>query len=345
LLDVQWNVGRTGIVTPVAMLKPVRVSGVEVRKATLHNEEEIKRKGFKIGDKVIVRRAGEVIPEVVKPLVEARDGNEKEIVPPKNCPVCGSELVKEGEVFIRCPNVSCPAVLKESIIHFASRGAMDIDGLGEKLIEQFINNGLINDPADLYLLKKENLLTLERMGDKLASNILDSIERSKKTTLPRFIYALGIRNVGEHTAELLAEHFSTLENLMDASLEELTSIREIGPVVAKSIRDYFDSPANKKLISKLLLCGINYEPVKKEEKTALPLSGKGFVFTGTLNSFTREEAERIVVELGGKVLSSVSSKTDYLVVGSEPGSKLEKARKLGVKTINEDEFLRLIGRK
>lgn len=345
LLDVQWNVGRTGAVTPVAILKPVRVSGVEVRKATLHNEEEIKRKGLLIGDKVIVRRAGEVIPEVVKPLIEQRKGDEKEIPTPRNCPVCGSELVRDGEVLIRCPNVSCPAVIEESIIHFASRGAMDIEGLGNKLIVQLIKAGLVKDPADLYLLRKDDLLKLERMGDKLATNILEAIEKSKKTTLPRLIYALGIRNVGEHTAELLAEHFGSLENLMNASIEELMSIREIGPIVARSIREYFDSQANRKLIEKLLSVKIEYEPIKKEVKKGLPLEGKSFVFTGTLNSFTREEAERIVIELGGKVSSSVSSKTDFLVVGSEPGSKLEKARKLGVKTINEEEFLKLTGRK
>jgi len=345
LEDVVWNVGRTGAVTPVAILKPVRVSGVEVKRATLHNEEEIRRKGLKIGDRVIVRRAGEVIPEVVKPLVDQRNGTEKEIVAPKNCPICGSELVHEGgEVALRCPNVSCPAVIRESLIHFASRSAMDIEGLGEKIIDQLLALKIVSDPADLYRLKKEDLMKMERMGDKLASNLINAIEKSKKTTLSRLIYALGIRNVGEHTAEILAEHFGTLDKLMEATEEELYKIYEIGPVVAKSIRDYFSNSKNRELINKLLSAGVSYEPVLKKEKEGLPLAGKSFIFTGTLSRFTRDEASRIVEELGGKVVSSVSSKTDYIVVGADPGSKLEKAKKLGVKIINESEFLSLIGK-
>jgi DNA ligase (NAD+) len=321
----------------------VEVSGVTVSRATLHNEDEIRRKDIRIGDWVVVRRAGEVIPEVVKSIPERRTGKEKVFKMPDRCPVCGGPVVRPpGEVIHRCENVSCPARIKESIRHFASRRAADIQGLGEKLVDQLVDKGLVKRISDIYRLKKEQLVALERMGEKSAQNLLDQIERSKGMSLARLIYALGIRYVGEHLAEVLAQHFRSIDELAEASYEELVAIPEIGPRIAQSIVDFFRNEDNRKLIEELKAAGIDprSEPPTGE---GAPLSGKTFVFTGRLSSFTREEARRLVESLGGRVASSVSRRVDYLVVGEDPGSKLERARQLGIPTLNEEEFKKLVG--
>ncbi len=338
ILDIIVQVGRTGTLTPVAILKPVRIGGAEVSRATLHNQDEIERKDIRIGDWVFVERAGDVIPEVVKVIKERRTGKEKPFRMPDKCPVCGAPVVKEG-AFHRCIGLSCPAQLKARLRHFASKRAMDIEGLGPKLIDQLVDKNLVKDPADLYTIPKEVWASLENMGDKSAENILNALEKSKDIELHRFIYALGIRHVGEHLSRVLAERFKKLENLYDVTEEELLQVPEIGPEVAKSIVEFFRSPENRKVIEKLLKNGIKPRPVSEEEK---PLSGKVFVFTGALSSMTREEAKRLVEERGGKVASSVSRKVDYVVVGESPGSKLDKAKKLGIKTMNEEEFLKLV---
>ena len=342
LLDIVNQVGRTGQITPVAILSPVSIAGVIVKRASLHNEFELLEKDIRIGDTVVVRRAGDVIPEVVRPMKEMRTGDEKRYIEPETCPVCKSSLVREeGGRVVRCPNISCPAQVIESIIHFASKAGMDIEGLGDKLIAKLIEEKLIQDPADIYYLKLEQLLPLERMGEKLASNIISAIERSKKTTLPKLLYALGIRNVGEHIAEVLSNHFRTMDNIKNATIEELTSILEIGPTIAESIYNFFHNEKNLHLLDKLFAAGVEYEPVTTEEKPQ-PLAGKTFVFTGALSSLTRSEAEAMVKRLGGKATSSVSKKTDFVVVGENPGSKYKKAITLGVKTITEKEFLQMI---
>ncbi len=343
VLDIVVQVGRTGALTPVAILEPVEVSGVTVSRATLHNEDEIRRKDIRIGDWVVVRRAGEVIPEVVKSIPERRTGKEKVFKMPDRCPVCGGPVVRPpGEVIHRCENVSCPARIKESIRHFASRRAADIQGLGEKLVDQLVDKGLVKRISDIYRLKKEQLVALERMGEKSAQNLLDQIERSKGMSLARLIYALGIRYVGEHLAEVLAQHFRSIDELAEASYEELVAIPEIGPRIAQSIVDFFRNEDNRKLIEELKAAWIDprSEPPTGE---GAPLSGKTFVFTGRLSSFTREEARRLVESLGGRVASSVSRRVDYLVVGEDPGSKLERARQLGIPTLNEEEFKKLVG--
>ncbi len=343
--DIILSVGRTGAVTPVAIMEPVKVGGVTISRATLHNEEEIKRKDIRIGDWVIVRRAGDVIPEVVKPLKERRTGKEKPFVMPKYCPVCGSALVKKpGEAIYRCPNPDCFPRLAKRIAHFVSKPAMDIEGLGPKVVEQLITAGIIRDIPDLYHIKKEDLLSLEGFAEKSAQNLLDAIEKSKHTTLPRFLFALGIRHVGEVTAQLLAKHFKTLDAVMKASVQELEAIQGIGPEVANSIYQWFRDEKNKELIKKLLEAGITIEPVETEEKT-LPLEGKSFVFTGSLKSMKRAEAKKLVVSLGGQVQSTVGKHTDFVVVGENPGSKLQKAKQLGIKTITEEEFLEMVGKK
>jgi DNA ligase (NAD+) len=342
VLDIVVQVGRTGALTPVAILEPVEVSGATVSRATLHNEDEIRRKDIRIGDWVIVRRAGEVIPEVVKSIPERRTGAEKEFKMPKRCPACGGPVVRPpGEVAYRCENLSCPARIKESIRHFASRRAMDIEGLGEKLVDQLVETGLVRKLSDIYRLKKEDLVNLERMGEKSAQNLLEQIERSKNAGLARLIFALGIRYVGEHLAEVLAEHFPSLEALSNATYEELIQIPEIGPRIAQSIVDFFRNEENRKLIQELKELGVKTEAEKPKEG---PLSGKTFVFTGTLSAFTREEARRLVESLGGRVASSVSRKVDYVVVGADPGEKLRKAQELGITILTEEEFRKLVGR-
>ncbi len=344
VLNIVVNVGRTGALTPTAVLEPVRVGGVTVSSATLHNQDEVDRKDVRIGDTVVVQRAGDVIPEVVRVILEKRTGKEKKFRLPHRCPVCGSEVDRpEGEAVARCTGIACPAKLKETIIHFASRDAMNIEGLGVKIIEQLVDRGLIKDYADLYRLTLEDLLTLERMGPKLADNILTAIRSSKKTTLERLIYALGILHVGEHIAKLLTQEFSTLEELSQASSERMTGIKGIGEQIASSIVKFFEQKGNQKVIRKLKEFGVEY-PLRPERprQKELKLSGKSFVFTGGLKTLSREEAESRVESLGGKVSSSVSKKTDYAVVGEEPGSKYEKAKSLGVKILTEEDFLQLI---
>ena len=340
ILDIVVQVGRTGVLTPVAVLRPVQVGGVEVKRATLHNQDEIDRKDVRIGDHVLVRRAGDVIPEVVKVIKERRTGKERKFRMPERCPVCGSEVVRlPGEVAFRCVGLSCPAQLKGRIRHFASRRAMDIEGLGVKLIDQLVDKGLVKDLSDIYYLTKEELAGLERMADKSAQNIIDAIERSKKTTLARFLNALGIRLVGEHLSQVLAERFS-LEQLFTVTEEELMAVPEIGPEVAQSVVRFFRDERNRKTIKRILEAGVSFEEAASEEER--PLEGKVFVFTGALESMTREEAKNLVERLGGKAASSVSRKVDYVVVGKDPGSKYDKARELGLTIIDEEDFKKLV---
>ena len=345
VLDVVWQVGRTGALTPVAKLEPVHVGGVTVSSATLHNIDEIRRKDIRIGDWVWVRRAGEVIPEVVRVIKERRPPDAKIVELPKRCPVCGSEVIKpEGEAIARCTGgLYCPAQLKGRILHFASRRAMDIDGLGEKLVDQLVDKGLVKDVADIYYLTKEQLLGLERMGKKSAQNLLDAIERSKHTTLARFLYALGIREVGEATATTLARHFGSLERIMNASEEELMEVPDVGPVVAQQIRAFFRQEHNREVIDKLKKAGVHWEEGAPQTGPK-PLEGKTFVLTGALDSMTRDEAKERLEALGARVSSSVSRKTDFVVVGHDPGSKYDKARTLGVPTLDEAAFLELLHR-
>lgn len=341
--DIVIQVGRTGALTPVAILEPVQISGTTISRCTLHNEEEIKRKDIRIGDYVLLERSGDVIPHIVSVMKERRTGKEKMLNWPKTCPVCNSAIFKEeGEAISRCVNPSCPARIRESILHFASRRAMNIEGLGEALVDQLLTSGLIKQIPDLYNLKFNDLVKLERMGPKSARNLLDQIEESKTRELSRLIYALGIRNVGEKLAQALARKFMDLEKLAAASEEELMSLEDVGPKVAKSIIFFFAQPENKKLIARLKAAGLKLRE-EPEKLRPQPLKGLTFVLTGTLSSMTRDEAKAKIEYLGGEVSSSVSQKTDYLVVGDEPGSKLDKARQLGVKTINETEFLKLIG--
>ncbi|NOZ56076.1 MAG: NAD-dependent DNA ligase LigA [Calditrichaeota bacterium] len=344
VVDIVAQVGRTGTLTPVAILKPVRVGGVVVSRATLHNQDEIDRLDVRIGDWVIVQRAGDVIPEIVSVVKSRRTGKEKPYHLPDRCPVCGAKVVRmPGEVAYRCTNASCPAQLKERILHFASKRAMDIDGLGEKLVDQLVDKGLVKDVADLYFLKKEDLMKLERMGEKSAENLLRAIEESKSRSLDRLLYGLGIRYVGEHMARVLIDHFGSIEALKNASYEDLIQIPEVGPVVAESVVTFFRQPENLKLLEKLKKAGIQLEQKPEERKKSDLLAGKTFVFTGALKSFTRDEAQRIVEELGGRAASSVSRRTDYVVVGENPGSKAERARQLGIPMITEEEFKKMIG--
>jgi DNA ligase (NAD+) len=341
ILDIKAQVGRTGALTPVAIMKPVQIGGVEVSRATLHNQDEIDKKDVRIGDWVVVQRAGDVIPEVVKVIESRRTGNERKYQLPDTCPVCGAHVIRlPGEAAHRCQNLSCPAQLKQQIRHFASRGAMDIEGLGDKLVNQLVDTGLVKDVADLYFLTKQHWADLERMGDKSAQNIIDALEKSKNISLARFIFSLGIRFVGEHAASLLADHFKTLSNLKKTTYEELLSIYEIGPQSAQSIVQFFDEPKNLNTIDRLMKAGITIQ--QQEKATSDQLSGKAFVFTGTLESMTRDEAEGLVASMGGRATSSVSKKTDYVVVGKDPGSKATKARDLGVTILNEEEFKSLL---
>ena len=339
--DIIVQVGRTGTLTPVAVLQPVQVGGVTVSRSTLHNMDEIDRLGLHIGDTVLVERAGEVIPHVLKVVKEGKD--RKAFRMPKNCPVCGSTIHRaEGEVAYRCVNAACPAKLKESLQHYAGRHAMNIDGLGEKIVDQLVEQKLVKDVADLYALKVDEVAELERMAEKSAQNLVDEIQASKKNPLSRLIFALGMRFVGERTGQLLAEHFSTLEDLQEAKQEQLEQVPEVGPKVAESIVEFFSEAANRRLEKKLREAGVRPTAEKREVKSQ-KLAGKSFVFTGGLANRSREEAGELVQQHGGKVSGSVSRKTDYVVVGTDPGSKYDKAKELGVTVLTEGEFEKLLG--
>jgi DNA ligase (NAD+) len=339
--DIRVQVGRTGTLTPVAVLEPVQVGGVTVSRSTLHNMDEIDRLGLQIGDTVLIERAGEVIPHVLK--VTKEGSNRRPFRMPKNCPECGSAIHRaEDEVAYRCVNAACPAKRKESLLHFASRHAMDINGLGDKIVDQLVDKGMVKDIADLYTLKLDDLSELERMGEKSAQNLLDQIEASKKHTLARLIYALGIRMVGERTGQLLAEHFSSLDELAEAKEEQLFEVTEVGPKVAAAIAEFFSEPANQKIIKKLDKAGVRPTAEKRVMKSQ-KFAGKSFVFTGGLANRSREEAAQLVMQHGAKVSSSVSKKTDYVVVGTDPGSKYDKAKELGVPVLTESEFEKLLG--
>jgi DNA ligase (NAD+) len=341
-IDVQ--VGRTGVLTPVARLKPVFVGGVTVTNATLHNADEIQSKDIRIGDTVVVRRAGDVIPEVVRTLSDERTADAQEFLMPEKCPSCGSDVVRlEGESAYRCIGLACPAQIREHIKHFSSRGAMDIEGLGDKLVEQLLETGKINDPADIYLLSREKLLTLDRMADKSASNLLDAIERSKNPPLEKFIFALGIRHVGEHISRILSSKFNNISDLTETTEDQLLAIRDIGPEVAGSIVKFFRTQGNIKVIEKLHDAGVRPLRTTVAPQEA-PLMGKSFLFTGTLSEMSRIEARKVVESLGGTVISSLTNTTDYLVVGEAPGSKLQKAKAAGVTVLDEKEFYKLIGK-
>ncbi|HDH63076.1 MAG TPA: NAD-dependent DNA ligase LigA [Firmicutes bacterium] len=339
--DIIIQVGRTGKLTPVAILEPVFVSGSTVSRATLHNEDEIKRLGVRIGDHVIVRKAGSVIPEIVRVVKEKRTGKEREFKFPDKCPVCGAKVIRlPGEADYRCTNASCPAQIKGRILHFVSRDAMDIENIGESLVNQLVDKGIVKDIGDLYYLKVDDLLPLERMGRVLAEKIVRNIQNSKNRPLHRLIYGLGIFHVGKHVAEILTQKFKTMDEFLKANIEDYMEIEGIGPKTAKSLYMFFHEPKNIELIEKLKKAGVRMTEEESEGK----LKGLVFVFTGALKSMTRHEAEELVKSEGGSVASSVSKKVNYVVVGEKPGSKLEKAKRLGVKIINEEEFLKLIGR-
>ncbi len=336
--DIQVQVGRTGVLTPVAILEPVRVGGVQVRRASLHNQDEVERMDVRIGDTVVIQRAGEVIPEVVQVLKGRRTGRERPFTMPERCPVCGSPVERvEEEAAHRCTGVSCPAKLREGILHFGSKRAMDIDGLGEKLVDQLVDKGLVKEVDDLYRLTKDQVASLERMADKSASNIIKAIEASKRIPLERFYYALGIRHVGEHLARVLARHYPFVEMLARATEEELTNIPEVGPKVAQAIVSFFSDPQKREALEGLLAQGVT--PIPPAEAEESPFKGTTVVFTGAMTSMTRQEAEDLVERLGGRASSSVSARTDWVVAGSGAGSKLDKAKELGVAVLSEEAFL------
>ncbi|MDD5342271.1 MAG: NAD-dependent DNA ligase LigA, partial [Patescibacteria group bacterium] len=338
--DIQVQVGRTGALTPVAWLKPVQVAGSIISRATLHNEDEIRRLDVRIGDTVIIQKAGDVIPDIVEALPKLRTGHERKFHFPKKCPVCGSPVIRrEGEAAYYCTNSKCFAQSKEALYHFVSKTAFDIDGLGPKIIDQLWEKGLIRDSADIYNLTKDDLQPLERFAEKSAANLVEAIAKSREITLARFIYGLGIRHVGEETAIDLAQHFGTLEKIRQANQAELQAVFEIGEVVAESVESYFKKAENVRLLEKLLKNGVK---IINPKRRAATLTGKTFVLTGTLASLTRDEAKAKIREAGGDVSSSVSSETDYVVAGEEPGSKLDKAKKLGIKVLAEPEFLKMI---
>ena len=340
LENIRWQTGRTGKLTPVAELAPIPIGGTTVRNATLHNMDEIERLGVKIGDWVRVERGGDVIPKVVEVDKDHPRGSE-DVKAPEKCSVCHTKVVRmEGEVDYRCVNANCPAKLVGTILHFASRGVMNIDGMGEALVTQLIEKGLVKNVADIYDLTKKDLLCLERFADKSAQNILDEIENSKKLPLERVIYGLGIRMVGERTAQFLAEHFGSMEAIENASVEELQSVDEVGPKIAESIAEFFSNAANRKLVERLGAAGLAFKGKKKERGTKL--AGKTFVLTGTLAHLTRDEAKKLIEDAGGKVTGSVSKKTDYVVAGTDAGSKLDKAKELGVAVIDEKEMEKLV---
>jgi DNA ligase (NAD+) len=341
VLAIEASVGRTGVLTPVAELEAVGVGGVTVRNVSLHNMDEVERKDVRIGDTVIVERAGDVIPYVVGVVTEARDGRERPFAMPRACPVCGAQVVRpEGEVAYRCVGAACPAKLKQALRFFGSRGALDIEGLGEKLVEQLVDRGLVRDFADLYRLDAETLAGLERMGARSAAKLLEALERSKTAPLTQVLVALGIRQVGEATAKALAARFGTLDALMAAGTDDLTAVHDVGPEVARNVAEFFAEPRNQAVIRRLREAGLTPEAV---EIASGPLDGETFVVTGTLDSMSRAEATRRIEALGGRVVSAVSKKTSAVVAGADPGSKLEKARKLGIEVLDEPTFLARIG--
>lgn len=342
--DIVVQVGRTGKLTPVALLDPVDVSGVTVSRATLHNAGEVAKKDVRVGDTVRIERAGDVIPAVVERIDKKGKRRKRPFRMPNHCPVCGSPIEEEGAYHFCSGGISCPAQLKRGIGHFVSKGAFDIDGLGYKTVDALVNRGHVESIADLFRLDRESLLTLEGFADKAADNLLNAIDSSKHITLSRFLYALGIRNVGEHVARLLAEHYGSLEAIMNAVLDDLITIREVGPEVARSVHEFFREKRNRKLVDDLLDSGVEIvTPARRAGKRTL--EGKTFVFTGTLEAFSRAEAKNLVESLGGRISSSVSSKTDYIVAGEDPGSKYSKGRELGITVISENEFKKLIGGK
>lgn len=339
--DIILQVGRTGIISPVAVLKPVRVGGVEVRRATLHNEDEIARKDVRVGDKVIVRRAGDVIPEVVRVVPGGKTPRAKAFRFPGRCPVCGAKSVREPEsAFYRCTNPSCPAQIKERLAHFVSKSGVDVEGMGYRFIEQLVDKNIIRDVADIYFLDESKLRAMDRMGDKLAENLLSAIDRARNPDLPHFLAALGIDGVGEHIAKVLAKAFGSIESIASASTDELQSVREIGPIVASSIQRFFAMPETRALMKKLKDGGVFFPVLKSASSGPRPFDALTFVLTGTLESMKREEAQAKIEALGGRVAGSVSKKTSYVVAGTEAGSKLDRAHELGVPVWDEDEFQR-----
>jgi DNA ligase (NAD+) len=344
---IEWQVGRTGALTPVARLEPVFVGGATVANATLHNIEELHRKDVRVGDTVVLRRAGDVIPEVVKVMLEKRPAGTKAVRLPAKCPVCGSDVERaEGEAIARCTGaLVCPAQLKESLRHFASRRAMDIEGLGSKLVDQLVDSGIVKDAAGLFRLDVTRLAQLERMGEKSAAKLKQALERSKATTLPRFLFALGIRDVGEATAIALAGHFRTLHALRSAPIDAIEQVPDIGPVTAAHVRAFMDESRNAQVIDQLVELGVHWPESAAAARKGMPLEGQTFVLTGRLSSLSRDEAGDLIRSLGGTVSGSVSRKTDVVVVGEDAGSKLKKASELGIKILDEEGFLRLVGRK
>ena len=341
VVDIVASVGRTGTLTPVAFLDPVRVGGVEVSRASLHNQDEVDRKDIRIGDTVLIQRAGDVIPEVIEAIKEKRTGKEKKFSVPKDCPVCGGPVTRIGEeVAYRCTNISCPAQIKERIVHFASKDGMDIDGLGDKLAAQLVDKKLVKDFSDLYFLEDKTLANLERMAEKSAQNLLVALEQSKSRGLERLLFGLGIRHVGEHLARVLAGAYPDIKKLESATAEDLQKVREVGPEVAQSIVNFFANPDNLKTLECLRKAGVSFTP--KSRPRSAEFAGKTFVFTGGLATLSRDEAKRLVEERGGTASGSVSKNTDYVVAGEDPGSKLDKAKKLGLKILSEVEFKQLI---
>ena len=343
ILDIKVNVGRTGTLTPVAVLEPVKVAGSTISHATLHNEDEVRRKEVMIGDWVIIHKAGDVIPEIVKVIKERRDGSQKKFRMPERCPVCGSDVVKpEGEVALRCTSMACPAQQYERIIHFASKGAMDIDGLGPAIVEKLLDKKLIKDAADIYYLKHDDIYSLENFKEKSTKNLLEAIDKSKKRPISRLLFAIGIRHVGSHMADVLSKVFPDLDSLMHARYEEIEEIREVGPKIAESVVTFFKQEQNLKVIEKLRKAGVNFGSAARKFLEKEAFAGKTFVLTGKLDDFSREEASEIIKNFGGRVTSSVSRSTNLVLAGKDPGSKLDDALKLNIRVISEEEFKKMI---
>ena len=342
LKDITFQVGRTGVITPMAILEPVKVAGSTISKTTLHNEDFVKEKGLKIGDRVIIQKAGDVIPEIVEAVVSKRTGEEKDFEMPKVCPVCGAEAVREeGEAAVRCTGIECPAKLYRNLVHFVSREAMNIDGLGENIIGVLLEKKMISNIADIYDLKFEDIASLKKNGKKFAQNLIDSINASKENDLYRLITAFGIRHVGVKAAKILAKTYNNIDNLAEADVENLSQVEDIGPIVANSIREFFGQEQTKDLISRLKQAGVNTQRLKEDDEDER-FTGKTFVLTGSLENFSREEASNIIEKFGGKTSSSVSKKTSYVLAGEDAGSKLTKAQNLGVTIITEQEFADMI---